>query len=79
MSLPYLETLLQVIPYYICYRFVRTDMGRNAGASKSLLWGVIETDEFYIIIGLKPYQGIQSRHGIIISNEPQHQRMDSQS
>ncbi|MGC2572776.1 MAG: hypothetical protein WA364_14790 [Candidatus Nitrosopolaris sp.] len=54
-------------------------MGRNAGASKSLLWGVIETDEFYIIIGLKPYQGIQSRHGIIISNEPQHQRMDSQS
>ena len=52
-------------------------MARNDSASKSLLWGVIETDEFYIIIGLKPYQGIQSRHGIIISNEPQHQRMDS--
>ena len=54
ISPPYPETLLQVIPYYICYRFVRTDMGRNASASKSL-WGVIETDEFYIIIGLKPY------------------------
>jgi len=30
-------------------------MRRNASASKSLLWGVIETDESYIIIGLKPY------------------------
>jgi hypothetical protein len=52
-------TSLQIIPYYICYKFVRTVMARIASSSKShnvKLKGVIETDEFYMI-GLKarPY------------------------
>ena len=56
-----METSLQTdIPYYICYRFVRTVMERIASSSKSdnvKLKGVIETDEFYIKAGLKgrPY------------------------
>jgi hypothetical protein len=53
-----METSLQTdIPYYICYRFVRTVMERIASScSKSdnvKLTGVIETDEFYIKAGLK--------------------------
>jgi transposase-like protein len=56
-----METSLQTdIPYYICYRFVRTVMETIASSSKSdivKLKGVIETDEFYIKAGLKgrPY------------------------
>ena len=53
-----METSLQTdIPYYICYRFVRTVMERIASSSyKSdnvkLAW-VIEAHEFYIKAGLK--------------------------
>jgi transposase len=56
-----METSLQTdIPYYICYRFVRTVMETIASSSKSdnvRLKGIIETDEFYIKAGLKgrPY------------------------
>jgi hypothetical protein len=69
-------------------------VARIASSSKShnvKLKGVIETDEFYIMIGLKarPYHDKvfncgrlprdRRAHGmaIIISDEPQHQRMDS--
>lgn len=58
-----METSLQTdIPYYICYRFIRTIMERIASSSKSdnvKLTGIIETDEFYIKAGLKgrPYHG----------------------
>ena len=45
------------IPYYICYRFVRTVMERIASSSYKSdnvkLAGVIEADEFYIKAGLK--------------------------
>ena len=61
------------------------------GGNNVKLKGVIETDEFYIMIGLKarPYHDKvfncgrlprdRRAHGmaIIISDEPQHQRMDS--
>ena len=56
-----METSLQTdIPYYICYRFIRTIMERIASSSKSYnvkLMGIIEADEFYIKAGLKgrPY------------------------
>ena len=55
---PIMETSLQTnIPYYVCYRFVRTVMERIASSfSKSdnvKLTGVIEADEFYIKAGLK--------------------------
>ena len=48
-----METSLQTdIPYYICYRFVRTVMERIASSSYKSdnvkLTGVIEADEFYI-------------------------------
>ena len=53
-----METSLQTdIPYYICYRFVRTVMERIASSSYKSdnvkLTGVIEADEFYIKAGLK--------------------------
>jgi hypothetical protein len=87
-----METSLQVIPYYICYGFVRTVMARIASSSSShnvKLKGVIETDELYIMIGLKarPYHDNitttvwktrdRGLTAIIISDEPQHQTMDS--
>jgi hypothetical protein len=57
-----METSLQTdIPYYICYRFIRTMMERISSFSSKphnvKLTGVIETDEFYIKAGLKgrPY------------------------
>ena len=48
-----METSLQTdIPYYICYRFVRTVMEKIASFSYKpdnvKLTGVIEADEFYI-------------------------------
>ena len=47
-----METSLQTdIPYYICYRFVRTVMERIASSSSKSdnvkLTGVIEADEFW--------------------------------
>ena len=57
-----METSLQTdIPYYICYRFIRTMMERISSFSSKphnvKLTGVIEIDEFYIKAGLKgrPY------------------------
>lgn len=57
-----METSLQTdIPYYICYRFIRTMMERISSFSSKphnvKLTGVMETDEFYIKAGLKgrPY------------------------
>jgi len=48
-----METSLQTdIPYYTCYRFIRTIIERIASSSKSnnvKLMGVIEADEFYIL------------------------------
>ena len=68
------ETSLQTdIPYYICYRFIRTIMERIASSSKSdyvKLMGVIEADEFYIKAGLKG----RAYHGEILNSErlPRH-------
>jgi hypothetical protein len=52
-----METSLQVISYYICYRFDITIMARTASSKSHNVKGVIETDELYIMIGLKarPY------------------------
>ena len=68
------ETSLQTdIPYYICYRFIRTIMERIASSSKSdnvKLMGVIEADEFYIKAGLKG----RAYHDEILNSErlPRH-------
>jgi hypothetical protein len=63
-----METSLQTdIPYYICYRFIRTIMDTIASSSKSdnvKLMGLIEADEFYIKAGLKG----RAYHGEILNS-----------
>ena len=63
------------IPYYICYRFVRTVMERIASSSYKSdnvkLTGVIEADEFYIKAGLKgrPYHNEILNSGRLLPRE----------
>ena len=71
-----METSLQTdIPYYICYRFVRTVMERIASSSSKSdnvkLTGVIEADEFYIKAGLKgrPYHDEILNSGRLLPRE----------